>query len=358
VLPARVRTEPAPREAPEPDPLGPTAPVRASLAFLVMSHRPPRQLLRLMSALRREQPDAPLVVHHDVFRSVVDRPAVEAVGNAHLLTSAAPVHSSDFSLVEATWRSLSWMSDHLEFDWVVLLSAQDYPIKPLSGLGAHLARSGADALMDAVPIGAIAEPLARADRHLRYMYQYRPARAARRSRFMPFAGPARTQRIGPVGNLAIDAFNQLQPRLRIYKLDHARPLHFGARARSTPFTAAEPCWYAPTWWALSRRAARYVLDEARSRPDYVGYYRRTMMPDESATATLVCNSPDLRVQLEGLHHTRWADPSAAHPDVFRIADLAELGAAREPFARKFDIDVDTAILDELDAGLAGPEGRR
>ena len=99
------------------------------IAFLVLNHRPPGQLLRLLTTLRRELPDAPIVIHHDRFRANFDASLIDSIGNAHLLTSERPVVWGDFSLVEAYWRSLRWTVENVEFDWVILLSAQDYPIK-------------------------------------------------------------------------------------------------------------------------------------------------------------------------------------------------------------------------------------
>ena len=38
------------------------------IAFLILNHREPTQLLRLVATLRRELPEAPIVVHNDRFR--------------------------------------------------------------------------------------------------------------------------------------------------------------------------------------------------------------------------------------------------------------------------------------------------
>ena len=32
-------------------------------------------------------------------------------------------------MVDAIYRSMAWAVEHIEFDWLILLSAQDYPIK-------------------------------------------------------------------------------------------------------------------------------------------------------------------------------------------------------------------------------------
>ena len=91
---------------------------------------------------------------------------------------------------------------------------------------------------------------------------------------------------------------------------------------------------------------------ARDRPNYIEYYRQTVLPGESVTATLLCNEPGMRVDPRDMHYTRWTDPKTGHPDVFVTEDLAELVAAPEHFARKFDVAKDAEILDKLDEVLA------
>jgi hypothetical protein len=91
-----------------------------------------------------------------------------------------------------------------------------------------------------------------------------------------------------------------------------------------------------------------VLDYMADHPEYVDYYRRTMVPDESMLTTLVFNSPDLRVANRNMTYTRWSNSKSGHPDIFRLDDLPELVAAPQYFARKFDIDKDSRILDRLD----------
>lgn len=90
---------------------------------------------------------------------------------------------------------------------------------------------------------------------------------------------------------------------------------------------------------------------SRRRPEYVAYYRKTMLPDESATATIVCNAPELKIEPRDLHHIRWTRARSGHPDVFGVADLPELLASPCYFARKFDIAQDIDVLDRLDQAI-------
>jgi hypothetical protein len=160
------------------------------IAFLVLNHRGPDQLLRLLSTLRGQLADAPIVVHHDRFGQSVRQSDIEEVDNAHLLTSPRPLAWGDFSIVDACLRSMSWMRDELDFDWVFLLSGQDYPIKPLASLPHDIETLNADVLLRAVPISQVRTASGRRDKRRRYLYQYQPmptdfsASAAARSLLM------------------------------------------------------------------------------------------------------------------------------------------------------------------------------
>jgi len=320
------------------------------VAFLILNHRDPAQLMRLVATLRRELPEAPIVVHHDGFRTHLPVSALDQIGNAYLLTSNEPLPWGEFGMVDAIYRSMAWAVEHIEFDWLILLSAQDYPIKPLATLGDYLSTTGADVLLEATPINQLPKRRARRNRRYRYLYQYRPGAAGRGTDGWLSHALRRIRRYtGPL----VEVFNNVQSYVHIFKLADHGPWRVGVRARSTPFTQNEPCWCASTWISFSHCAAAFVVASFRERPDYVEYYRRTMHPGESAIATLVCNAPALRREPHDIHHVRWTYTRIAHPDIFVAGDLPELLAAPEYeyFARKFDIAESAELLDELDRML-------
>jgi hypothetical protein len=314
------------------------------IAFLILNHRQPAQLVRLLATLRAQLPDSPIVVHHDIFHGDFPSALLEPIGNVHLLTSGKRMAWGDFSIADVSCWSLAWMREHLEFDWMVLLSAQDYPIKPLGDLVHDLENGDADAVFRAAPVNRLRTATARRTMRRRYFFQYRPA-AAVRARWLPdsLRGILRWS----TGSL-IDALNIVQPLFKIYRLPDGMPYRFGWRARVTPFSGDRPCWQGSQWFALSRKALEHMLDYISTHPEYVTYYRKTMIPDESMLATIVFNSPDLRVANRSITYTRWSNSKSGHPDVFGLADLPELAAAPQYFARKFDLTKDSHILDRLD----------
>ena len=317
------------------------------IAFLVLNHREPPQLLRLLATLRGQLPDAPIIVHHDKFSSRLNASALDEIEDIYLLTSDKPTVWGDFSLVDTCWRSIAWTVKHIEFDWLIMLSAQDYPIKPLSTLGDYLASLGADAVLRTAAISELRRAADRRDKRRRYLYQYRQVPQNRQ----PSLGQVKLVLRYSTSPL-IDVLNNIQPYFQIFKFPDMRPNRLGWRARQTPFSEAEPCRFGSLWCGLSFGAAEFIVTSVRDREDYVDYYRRTVMPGESATATLIGNASQLRVAPYDMHYTRWTNPGTGHPDVFGVEDLDELLTAPEYFARKFDIATDARILNKLDDILA------
>jgi hypothetical protein len=329
------------------------------IAFLVLNHRQPPQLVRLLTTLRAQLPDAPIVVHHDIFHGEFPADLVEPIGDVHLLTSGKRVAWGDFSLVDVYCWSLAWMTENLDFDWVVLLSAQDYPIKPLAGLAYELTRDGADAVMRGTPISQRSTAAERRDMRRRYYFQYRPVagRGVESTGKGSWLPPGVCAAFRARAGLLIDVLNIAQPLFKIYRFPDGMPYQFGWRARKVPFGSDNQCWFGSMWFGLSRGAVQYVIDYMTAHPDVVDYYRRTVIPDESMIATIILNAPHLRVENRELHYTRWSSTKTGHPDTFSLDDLAELATVPQYFARKFDLAADPRVLDELDELISAPVTR-
>ena len=223
------------------------------------------------------------------------------------------------------------MVENLEFDWVVFLSEQDYPIVPLEQLEQRLAESGVDAFIESEPIHLIEETKARKDRDLRYNYNY-----VQLPRFglMARLPPAIRRPIALAANKLNGAFLKVQRRVTVYVFPDGLPLRVGLRSKRSPFSETFLCWYGPMQMALSRRAAETVTEYVASHKEYVRYYARTVIPDESATATIVCNDPTLKVWNGTLHWTRWTVGDHSHPDVLALNDLDEFVNFRQVLREK------------------------
>ncbi|MFZ0059706.1 MAG: beta-1,6-N-acetylglucosaminyltransferase [Acidimicrobiales bacterium] len=316
------------------------------IGFFVTSYRSPCQVFRLARTLRRAEPDSPIVIHHDTFRSTLDPSLFDTLSNVHVLTSDKPIRWGDLSLDIARWRAFRWILMNFDVDWIVLLSEQDYPITSMQNLRNRLVQSGVDAFIEGRRIGDIEDEKTRRYFESRYLYQYVCLPSLNLERRLPRRWQQFTAQIRRGMFFCVNHSQRLvfiamgPPELKLRSW-------IGLRTRRSPFSTEFPCWHHDSWYALSRKSMEHVIDYLDAHPDVIRYYSRTVIPVESVTGTIVFNDPDLEVANVALHEIRWTNPDSGHPDVFRLEDLDVLRSSNAIFARKFDYE-NNDILDELD----------
>lgn len=127
---------------------------------------------------------------------------------------------------------------------------------------------------------------------------------------------------------------------RFLPLNVSRPLPGGLE----PFTGT-------AHWCLSRDCLEFIEDVMVHRPELVRSFRWTAHPDEAFFQTILMSSPLARTivddDLRYIDH-RYGDAS---PRVLTSDDLGRLVESDALFARKFDLGVDSTVLDALDAHI-------
>lgn len=295
------------------------------VAYLVMSHAHPHQVLRLARSLRAGSPAAPVVIHHDDRQSCLDEAALDALGGVQLVRPPTAVSWGWASQLDMVLRCFGWLLDRVTFDWMVLLSGQDYPIRPLAEIERDLTAGPYDGYVEGVKVAPPPWTRGHVDQFSRrYFYRYRSIRepGPRLRRAVTAARPVLVLRDMPWGVLL-------------------------GRRCAVPFSPVLTCRRGSDWLSLSRRAVEAVLGAARSRPELLRHYRRTILPTESFPQTVLHAAPGLRLSTDTRRFTSWTHGSA-HPDVLRLADLERILTSGADFARKFDIMVDHGVMDELD----------
>ncbi len=273
------------------------------------------QVARLCRRLRHRQID--LFVHVDgksdlaLFLQAI----VPMQPEVHFICRRIEVGWGDFSMVRATLAGLEEILSAGEYDYVRLLSGQDYPIVPperfLSLLEAqpgveHIAWTALDGRDDYV-------------RGLSRRYRYRHYHF--RSRFLTL--------VVNKGVHLLSRGTREHPEGLVYK---------GSQ-----------------WWTLSGDCVRYVLEYTRSHPEVMRFYRTVHCPDELFFQTIILHSPfaDSVESASGVY----ADWSAggASPKLLTTADFDRIAASGAWFARKFDMERDCRVLDLIDRQLLAVE---
>jgi Core-2/I-Branching enzyme len=108
------------------------------------------------------------------------------------------------------------------------------------------------------------------------------------------------------------------------------------------------------YWCLSRQCIEYVAGFVARRPDVVSFFRHVDIPDEIFFQTILLNS-ELRETIvnDNLRYIDWT--RGRRPAILDVRDFEALRASPKLFARKFDSNQDEMVLDLIDRHLLQPE---
>jgi len=273
------------------------------IAYVISAYKLPAQLERLMRRL--VAPGVTFTVHVD--RKTRRRVYEEMVSRTNDLDVVfLPRHVSHwggFGHVRATLKGIRRLvREHVPFDYAVLLTGQDYPLRPAAGIAGFLGNAGRRSYMNHWPL--------------------------------PYAP------WGDRGGL---------DRIEDWHVITYRRLHVALPLRRRLPLGLRP-WGGGAYWCLSGEVVGYIDDFVQRSPDYLRFFEHVLVPDELFFQTIVMNS-DLGASVENdnLRYIDWSREPA--PAVLQEGDLPVLAASPKLFARKFDETVDPVVLDLLDAHL-------
>lgn len=101
------------------------------------------------------------------------------------------------------------------------------------------------------------------------------------------------------------------------------------------------------WWNITFLAAQYIQEYCIENPQYIKFFKYTLIPDELFFQTILLNSP-LKNKLvnNSLRFIDWTNPSE-FPKILRFNDYENIIGSQKIFARKFDLKKDKEIIDKL-----------
>lgn len=273
--------------------------------FLIHAHKDLDQL----NALAGQLADPDFIIYANVdLKSAIEVGRIRA--HVRLVRARIAIHWGDFSQVQATLNSLAQiMAEVPDFDKVVFVSAQDFPLLPNSQLKRELAAAAAHELLESTPVG----PEGWACAH-RYQYFHRPAGA-------------------PLARLAC-------------KLG-ARAMRLAGLKRK--MVAGLRPYGGSSWWALSRPCIAHILAAVAADPALVRFFRSVSCPDELFFQTLVMNSGFApRVVPNNFRFIQWPASGARNPKILDAADYPRIAASGAHFCRKIDAAASAALVPLLE----------
>ncbi len=301
------------------------------IAYILLAHRIPEQLIRLVNRLNTA--NAHFFIHVD--KRTEDAIFEQMCALAHLpnvqFLNRHVCNWSGFGHVAATIEGMqAIVNSAIKYDYVSLLTGQDYPIRSNDQIEFTLASAGGHSF-----VNYLSFPVAgwRAGGYERYQ-QWHFWIGDRLIAFpteREFQHPILKPILNRLWKIAIQAFpfkRKFLPGLRPY----------GGSA----------------YWCISKECHEYLLRFIDTNPSFVDYFRYVHIPDEMIFHTILANSP-LRDTLinDHLRHIDWNKPNPPYPAVLTMADFPEIIEAEALFARNFDMTIDSEVLDRIDSELLG-----
>ncbi|RZL09225.1 MAG: glycosyltransferase [Hymenobacter sp.] len=281
------------------------------IAHLIMAHKNPEQLGRLLTALQHE--DFYFFIHLDSkceladYEHLTQRPRVQFTARRFAVRWAS-YHFTN-AIIECT-RDI--LASGQPFHFINLLSGQDYPIKPAAAIHDFFARHRGYSFLSFEREGASS------------WWQHAKSRIEKyHTTYFHFRGQYTLQKL----------VNWVLPR-RQFPLPYA--LYGGSDG---------------SWWTLDVACAAYLVQFMDAHPKLQRFSRFTWGSDEFLITTVLMNSHFKRSIInENYRYIDWS-AGGANPRLLTSDDFPKLAHAHKLFARKFDADHDPRILNLLDEWL-------
>jgi hypothetical protein len=311
------------------------------IAFILQTYRSLEQIGRLVDTLNHGCPDSLIVITHSGPRD-----GFAQLTREHQVAQVLPAvpGRGRFALIDSYLSALRWLRrQNTPYDWIVLLSEQDYPIRPLGEFSATLEHSEFDG----------------------YFYFFDPSNEKAASRGPMVWPPSEWEdrylfRYGFLKNdlSTIERALLRLPRkvlglTRNHRLHTSFGLGLGRRADATPFSPGFRLHAGSYWHVIRRECGEAVLDFVDENPDIVDYFRQVILPHEALIPTILLNKKALRISPHDLRYFDFSNPHHGQSKTLGPADLKPAFASQCYFARKFDMTLHPRIFDLLDSKVLG-----
>jgi hypothetical protein len=273
------------------------------LAHLILCHANPGQVGRLIKSLAHR--NAHIYIHVDKKADITPFLQLAEHSGVYFIEKREKVYWGGYSMVQATINGFQQiLSSGIKYDYINLLSGQDYPLKSAAEIQGFLAANPGKAFMNSLSSDRVAQEMA--NRVKQYYFAE-----------LSFKGKYTAERI----------VKTLFPR--------RFPQGFEIVCQSQWFTMPSAC-------------ATYIVDFLKNNSGIKRSFRHMWAPDEIALQSILHNSPFRNnIVCSALRYEDWSEGKPS-PKLLTMADAEKLTASGKYFARKFDNNTDSRILDYLD----------
>jgi hypothetical protein len=282
------------------------------LVHLILTHDPAglSQLERLVNRLHYI--DSIIYIHVDLKSDwSIFKDHFKNDVSVRFINNRVSIKWASYSMVEAELNSFQQIvMEEPDFDFLNLLSSQDYPIRPIGEFHQFLSQHIGKAFMHCLDIET--EWVEAKQRFTKYHFVDHD-----------FRGIYLLQNI----------VNSILPERKI-------PSDLVIKGRSQ-------------WFTISRKHIEYFLEIVKMNKAIVRFFKFTWSPDELVFQTLLFNSPYQNdIVNNNLRYIDWSEQKK-NPKILTEVDFEAITQSGNFFARKFNLSANSKILDLIDIQING-----
>ncbi len=278
-------------------------------AYLILVHNNPKQLERLIR--RINFPGVDIFIHVDKKSSIEPFLFLFTRTNVFIVTKRVRVAWGAYSIVQATVNGFEQIvASGIQFDVIHLISGQDYPLKPNQEIQDFFQANIGKAFMHTLDVATDwKEAIPRIEHY--HLTNYK------------FTGKYWLERL----------IRKCLPKRKM-------PNDLVAVGRSQ-------------WFSISLIQMKYIVQYLKSNQKIVRFFTFTWAPDELVFQTILFASIHKQDMVnDNKRYIDWSEGKAS-PKLLTINDKNALQESGQFFARKFNQDHDSNILDWIDEHLLG-----
>lgn len=277
------------------------------IAFIILAHRDPEQVQRLVQRLQHPYVDC--YVHLDA-KCDISQWAHIARPQVYFIEERLSLNWAGFNITQATLNAIAAiLSSGRPYSYLSLISGQDYPLRKIDELYDHLRTNEGLEFLEVWPSSELAKNITKVTQ-----YHFEDLRLPGKYRLTKWLNRIVAPRRHPLN-------------MEVY---------MGSQ-----------------WWSLTRDCAAYCLQFTQEQPKLKRFYKYVWGSDEFFFHVVIMNSPFKdRVADSNLRYIDWSDGKAS-PKTFTLSDLPALMKSSKFLARKFDMAQEPELLDRIDDRLNG-----
>lgn len=309
--------------------------------YIILAHKNPKQVQRLINRL--ENPNCNFYIHID--KGVDATPFFNILSNRKNIFFIPDKQREygtwgDIGIVMATIKTLSQIVTDNQNGYCVLMSGQDYPLQNNQSINDFF-----DFNYGANFIETFSIPYSNGwgnDGGLHRLNQYKINLSNSRMDFIQL--PSFFDKI-------FYKKQTIRKLLKLIKKSQYIPLLKLCKKRRFPYHLKP--YGGGQWWAFPIETVQEILNFIHSNPKYTTYHKDTLLPDEIFFHSILMKLKETNTNLvikPSVTYVNWTRKNTPLPVTFKIEDIEELrnAAINHLFARKFDIDIDEQILNNID----------